>query len=176
MDTGEVEIKWGRHPRVTGIDQKLYRVTLDNGKWIDVTENHKFITMDGKEKTTLELEHGQVLPRMKKFIDLRRERLRREYNYVIVHTSIYKNSERTSEHRMIGKFYHPEIIFTEDEFNGCCKTDGIIFHYINENKLDNTPENLQPMTFAEHNRIHNLERENPMHHTEEFEATHFRIG
>jgi ribonucleotide reductase alpha subunit len=83
--TGKIEIKWGRYPRVTGYDKKLYRVAFDNGKFVDVTGNHKFITTDGKEKTTLELEHGDSISRMKKYFN---HEYYREYKNMEIHQQV----------------------------------------------------------------------------------------
>ena len=41
--SGEVTIKWGRKPRITGENQKLMRITLDNNTFLDVTPFHKFL-------------------------------------------------------------------------------------------------------------------------------------
>ena len=66
--TGDIEIKWGRKPRITGTNKKLYRVLFDDGNHIDVTENHKFLIMDKTEKETKELVKGDSIPRFKKEI------------------------------------------------------------------------------------------------------------
>jgi intein/homing endonuclease len=167
-DTGDIEVKWGRNPRITGTDKKLYRVLFDDGNHIDVTENHKFFTMDRKEKETRELVKGDSLPRFRKYVD----------EYVFIHKNIYGDNKE-AEHRVIGSFYHPELEF-HDEYKGCCKTDGYVFHHVNEVKTDNRPENIEPMTFEEHNRIHNKERsvgeKNPMFGRQQSEYTKRLIG
>lgn len=61
--TGEIEIKWGRAPRVSGHNQKLLRIVLDNDSFIDVTPFHKFYTMDGREVRADELIQGDSLPK-----------------------------------------------------------------------------------------------------------------
>ena len=48
--TGEVSIQWGRHPRITGENQKLLRIHFgdsNKGEFLDVTPNHKFFLNDG---------------------------------------------------------------------------------------------------------------------------------
>lgn len=62
-NTGMAEIKWGRNPRITGYDKELLRLTLDDDSHLDVTPNHKFITMDGREVEAKELKAGDSLPR-----------------------------------------------------------------------------------------------------------------
>ena len=71
--SGKVEIKWGRQPRVTGENQKLVRVHLDEGSFVDVTLNHKFLVLDGdaiSKKETVDLVPGDVLPRFRKVEDV----------------------------------------------------------------------------------------------------------
>ncbi len=35
-----------RHPRITGHNEPIYKITLDDGSIIRVTANHKFLTTD----------------------------------------------------------------------------------------------------------------------------------
>lgn len=52
---GKLKYKTGIHPRKTGVNVKVYRVTLENGGYQDVTENHKFLNSYYKEIKTDEL-------------------------------------------------------------------------------------------------------------------------
>jgi len=47
--------------KVTGHDQDIYRVTLQNGVYFDVTKQHRFFTEKGEEKRTYELNVGDRL-------------------------------------------------------------------------------------------------------------------
>ena len=114
-NTGDIEMKWGRNPRITGAGKKLYRVLFDDGHHIDVTENHKFFTMDKKEKETKELVKGDSIPRFEKKFGS---------GYIIVLKNIYNKNYET-ENRMIGKFFNPELNFS-DEKNGCMDTEDLI--------------------------------------------------
>jgi len=61
--TGDISIKWGRHPRITGIKKKLTRVHFDNGTHLDVTPNHRFFLNDGRDVEARELTKGDSLPK-----------------------------------------------------------------------------------------------------------------
>jgi hypothetical protein len=91
--THEVSIKWGRNPRVTGYDQKLFRVHFQRpyaDEFVDVTSNHKFMTTDGRTVLAKDLVAGDSIPRFKKDAD----------EYVRVHVSFKEDKKRVSEHRM----------------------------------------------------------------------------
>jgi len=166
--TGEVSIKWGRNPRVTGENKQLVRVHFDGnhkGEYLDVTPNHVFILNDGTESQAWELDEGDSLPRFKKtkFSD----------GYVRVHL---RNKKYRVEHRMIKEFYEESKFYTNYEegvYNGCCLTHGVVVHHKDDDKTNNHPDNLEITTASEHNRIHNQEyvgAGNPMYgknHTEE---------
>lgn len=72
-ETGKVEIKCGRHPRITGYDQELFMVSLDDGSHLDVTANHKFLVLDTNckiiSKQAKDLVYGDSLVRFKKSKD-----------------------------------------------------------------------------------------------------------
>lgn len=59
----EISIQWGRNPRITGENMKLYRIHFSGqNEYIDVTENHKFYTTDGRTLLANELIQGDKLP------------------------------------------------------------------------------------------------------------------
>lgn len=50
---------------------------------------------------------------------------------------------------------HDEIVrVLEHRVIGGCVTTAEVVHHANHDKLDNRPENLMPMTHAEHNALH----------------------
>lgn len=62
--TGMVEIKWGRHPRLTRSQTQVVQVSLEGGGDIRVTPDHKFPTLNGT-KAASELQVGDRLVEMK---------------------------------------------------------------------------------------------------------------
>ena len=54
-ETGKLDVRRMRNPRITGYNQDIYGVKLDNGFQIKCTGNHKFILKDGSMKQALEL-------------------------------------------------------------------------------------------------------------------------
>ena len=68
-ESGEVSIKWGRNPRITGTNMKLLRIHFGGQhkeEYMDVTPNHKFFTTDGRDLTADQLVKGDSLPMFKK--------------------------------------------------------------------------------------------------------------
>lgn len=64
-EIGATEVKWARNPRVTGYSEKLLRITIDDGSFLDVTPNHKFPMRNGGIKTAAELIKGDSLFRFR---------------------------------------------------------------------------------------------------------------
>lgn len=152
--TGLVSIKMGRNPRITGYNKQLVRVHLDKKSHIDVTPDHKFILLNGEEKEAKDLKVGDSLPRFNKVL----EPVKTGGNdYYRVHTNVKSaTADKIFEHRLIAKFYY------ENEWNELydeCKKDGfmaggVVVHHKDYNPLNNSPQNLQIMTYHEHKSYH----------------------
>lgn len=62
IDTeGNLKIRTMRNPRITGYNQKIYKVTLDDGTILRCTGNHKFRLLDNTYVQAKELQVGQSL-------------------------------------------------------------------------------------------------------------------
>ena len=62
---GKQTVSWGMHPRITGTRQKLIRVFYQynfSEYYLDVTPNHKFLTIFGETITADKLRQGVILP------------------------------------------------------------------------------------------------------------------
>jgi len=60
-NNGITTVKTMRNPRVTGYNEKVYKVTLDDGSSIKCTKNHKFLLKNGTYKEASELVTGTSL-------------------------------------------------------------------------------------------------------------------
>ena len=151
--TKKVSIKWGRNPRITGYNKKLIRIHFtypNKSEYIDVTPNHKIILNNGQEIEAKDLKKGDSLPQFKKgkFSSC---------GYIQI---ALENNKNCSEHRMIAEFYKPEMFYKtykEGEYNGCCLTHNVVVHHIDENKTNNSIDNLDITTAGDHMRIHSKE-------------------
>lgn len=151
---GKVSIKMGRNPRITGYSHKLVRVHLDDGSYLDTTPNHKFITLDGKQIEANKLVPGTSLPRFNKF-EASVKKGSKPYYRVSCDTKNFRK-DQIFEHRLIAQFNNPEqwqSMYDEAKKNGWT-TGGIVVHHKNYNQLDNSPDNLQIMTFKDHAKLH----------------------
>jgi ribonucleotide reductase alpha subunit len=153
-ETGLVEIKIGRNPRITGFNKQIIRVHLDNNSYLDVTENHQFILKDGNIKEGKDLVNGDSLPKFSK----------REYKFSTDSTNTYYRincdlndyKKEVLEHRLIAKFNNPELwnsIYNEEKQNGWI-SGGLVVHHKDYNGLNNTPSNLELMNFRDHCKLH----------------------
>ena len=151
---GMIEIKTGRNPRKTGSNKKLLRVHLDDESYIDTTENHNFITKDGKKIQAKDLSAGESLPRFSK-TPFKMNKDGNEYYQIHRNTNNYKD-KRVSEHRLISEFNNPEawiLKYDKEKKNGWVD-GGLVIHHKDYNGLNNTPSNLEVMTFKEHQKYH----------------------
>jgi ribonucleotide reductase alpha subunit len=82
--TGMIEIKMGRHPRVTGYNKKLVRVHLDDGSFVDTTPDHKYLLLDGTQKEAKNLKSGDSLPGFTKALEpIKNDDNNRNYSWFI---------------------------------------------------------------------------------------------
>lgn len=59
--TGEVSVRLGRGPRISGFHKKLLRVTTDKGFSVEVTPDHNMMLRDGTKIQAKDLERGMSL-------------------------------------------------------------------------------------------------------------------
>jgi ribonucleotide reductase alpha subunit len=154
-ETGIIEIKMGRHPRITGQNKKLVRVWLDDGSYLDTTPDHKFILLEGGTVEAKDLKSGDSLPRFTKALEPVKTGSK-DYYRIYCNTR-NQQENKVFEHRLIAKFHNPkewDNTYKTAEDNGFAKTGGLVVHHKDYNQLNNRPDNLQIMTFADHAKLH----------------------
>jgi ribonucleotide reductase alpha subunit len=154
-NTGKVEIKLGRHPRVTGYQKRLVRVWLDDGGHLDVTPDHKFILMNGATIEAQQLTPGTSLPRFVKALEPVKTGSKDYYRvYCDTHNP---HADKFFEHRLVARFFDPvgwARAYDEGSRNGLVDTGGVVVHHKDYNQLNNSPENLVIMSFRDHAKLH----------------------
>lgn len=148
--SGKVEIKMGRNPRKTRVNAEIVRVTLDNGSYLDVTPDHKFLLKNGEEKEAKNLVSGDSLFNFSK---------RSSAMSKISDSQYYRVADgisETFEHRLIAKFFKEEEwkeVYNKNKESGWLK-GGLVVHHKDYDGLNNSPENLEIMTFKDHCSYH----------------------
>lgn len=163
FESGELKEEWCYSAKPTGeivpgkitkawatkqVDS-IYKVHLDSGEVISCTENHPFMMRDGTYKRADELSPlDSLMPLYTK-------------------KSSKEDGDRLSGYEMIldnssGEWNYTHKIVNEE----CAKANGghtvgkqRVIHHKNFNKLDNSPSNLEEMTWYGHRKLHsqNLE-------------------
>jgi ribonucleotide reductase alpha subunit len=178
---GMVEIKMGRNPRITGENQKIIKVTLDDGKYIKTTLNHKFRLIDGTSIEAKDLKPKMSLTRLTKTHS--KVQNEDEHTYILVNTNTSNNRiNRYYEHRLIAKYFNPDKfndIYDETVKNGLIKGN-VVVHHKDYNGFNNNPDNLEIMTFSEHSKLHGEQdqsgEKNGMYGKKHSEETKLLIG
>jgi len=150
--TGEISIKMGRNPRITGQNKKLLRITLDDGTHYDVTPNHKMILKSGEEIFAEDLKSGDSLMPFSKFAG----KIGDNKYYYKVSSNGKKFVPPVSEHRLISKFSDPNTWSNKKKTEKKQKwgRGGLVVHHKNFDAFDNSPDNLEVMTWKAHQAYH----------------------
>ena len=129
---------------LTRRNSELYRVTLDDGTYIDTTPDHEYMLRDGSFKRADELTEGQSL--MPFYTKTSVE----NYGKLNGYEKIYNPSSDKYEytHRIIAK--NCLIDSEKEKISG----EKWLTHHINFKKRDNNPNNLKRMSFNEHSNLH----------------------
>ena len=137
-----VVIRKMRHPRVTGHNEKIYKVTFDDGNSVRTTGNHKFQLKSGEYKEVKDLQFNDQLSTIVRFedsiaykFDTRKTSKYSHYFWIDNDTKI------KTEQRLIAENSYGDI-------------DGLVIHHIDFNSKNNAPDNLKPMTREAHDKYH----------------------
>lgn len=133
-ENGFLKIKTMRNPRITGFNQKIYKITLDSGDIIRVTGNHRFYLKNGLIKEAINLLKGDSLQIFSKVS------IEKNSNKEV---TLHLNGSNIKEHRFIIESFVRKL------------KDEEMVHHIDENPYNNTLTNLQIITNSLHNEIHN---------------------
>ncbi|MGD0471951.1 MAG: ribonucleotide reductase N-terminal alpha domain-containing protein [Candidatus Velthaea sp.] len=143
-DRGSVAVRTMRHPRVTGKNKAVLRVTLDDGSVVRATDNHKFRLRDGTYKQVRDLQAGdslKILTRFKASIkDIFPNANSRSQDYWWINNG--KATNRL-EHRYIAEHHYATKI-----------PAGVVVHHVDFDAQNNRPDNLRIMTKAQHDALH----------------------
>ena len=154
--TGEVHIRMGRNPRKTGENRKVYKVTFSKGRGgihsITVTDNHKFLDSDGKEIQCKDLVfEGKNKTRLMPF-----NKLTEKYRTAGgKETYIYNRAMKIKESHLVLNWKNGSKI------NFGRMSDEYCAHHIDEDHLNNHPNNLEALLNRNHNSNHSAGENNP---------------
>jgi hypothetical protein len=125
------EIEWAGYTR---LNTQVVKVWLDNGKYIECTPDHKFLTRDGEWIEAQHLTNGQSL--MPLYLD--------NGGYKGNYTTVYEPS--TGKYKLVHRII-------AEQYN--ILSDGKVVHHVDFNSRNNNPDNLDcSMNFSEHRKYH----------------------
>jgi intein/homing endonuclease len=138
-DLGQTTVSLAQHPRVTGKNKQLYKVTLDDGTSIRATDNHEFYLPSGERRPLRDLTVGTSLMARRKWVAQMKPK---SQDYVWVSHSD-NNNKNKAEHRLFAEFVLGRKLTTDE-----------VVHHKNYKGLNNSLDNLEVMTSADHDELH----------------------
>lgn len=154
---GNITIRIMRNPRITGYNEKIYKVILEDGYEVRVTGNHKLRLKNGEYIEAKNLKNGDSMQIMTKWESSLKEIFpesnSNSQDYIWINGGI--KSTNKSEHRLIAEFNNNTII-----------KKGHVVHHKDYNSKNNIPDNLIIMSKESHDFLHSqnmLGDKNPYH-------------
>ena len=145
---GELVMRTMRNPRKTGTQVPVFRVTFADGTHIRATANHRFVTLDGQERTTAELRANDALTAMTVFSYQKRglPAVRKVgYDQLGSYRMVQFGSYRKSEHRMIYAHHANESVLAGVDDH---------IHHRDHDGRNNHVSNLERLSATDHAAIH----------------------
>jgi ribonucleotide reductase alpha subunit len=146
-DKGRPTVRTMRNPRITGYNQPIYNIILDDGSKIKTTENHQFLLRDGEYKETKNLKPGDSLRVFTRYEASIKEIFpkanSRSQDYFWISDGNFTSN--IAEHRSIAEF-HNNIKLKHGS--------GYIIHHKDYNGKNNNPLNLEIMRKEDHDKLH----------------------
>ena len=145
---GQVVVRTMRNPRKTGTQVPVFRVRFSDGTQIRATANHRFVMLDGGERTTVELQPNDALTAMRVFSYQKRglPAVRKvTYDQQGSYRMLQFGRFCKSEHRLIYAHHTNEPLLSGIEEQ---------IHHNDYDGRNNHISNLTRLTAAEHAALH----------------------
>ena len=154
-NNGKITIRKMRHPRVTGYNEKIYKITFDDGNSIKCTNNHKIRMLDGTYKEIKDIKEGEQVKILTKFEES-------------INNTISKDSKNMKDYFWLNDGGKTNVC--EHRIVACHNYKGnldfsYVVHHKDYNTKNNNPSNLEVMTKEDHDELHRqnmLGDKNPM--------------
>lgn len=135
---GKIKDVW-----ISNYTKDMIRVTLDNGKVIETTPNHRYMLRDGSYKEAKDLKVKDSLMPLYFKLDNKG------------YEAVKSNSEGNTKFYSVYKAVANELLKDDIEAAKIRSGEDIIaIHHKDFNKLNNSPQNLLPMGVQEHYKYH----------------------
>lgn len=139
-NNNNITVKKMRNPRITGYNQKIFKITFDDGTSVRATNNHKFMLLNGEYKELKDLKQFDQLKTVTRYENslqrtIANNKKTKQYYWIKDSTS------NKMEHRYIAEAKYGKI-------------DGFVIHHADFDSKNNAPENLIKMTKEDHDRLH----------------------
>ena len=143
VKNGELVIRKMVNPRLTGKNVPIVKVNFTNGIYIKVTPNHKLILKNGRKIPVIDLKPQDEIESLTMRNNLR------GFGKPCDLQSGYRNlrfgNRNIQEARLLYSHYNNESVIKGMAYN---------IHHKDENKLNNSKDNLQKISLEEHALIH----------------------
>lgn len=126
---------------LTRKNAEMVRVYIDNGNWIDVTPDHKFMLRNKQYVEAKDLEPGDKLMPIYKKVSVKGAEKQRIGGYEKIYDPFSQKYIYTHRNNTIIEQGFDSII-------------GKVIHHKDFDKINNNPENLAPMIWKEHCSLH----------------------
>lgn len=150
IKTGQVEIKWGRNPRLTKQSVEVWKLTLDDETFLIATPDHKILLRNLTYVNLQDLQKGDsVFP----FSSFDSNSYRQICNAGVEMTGGARRNRR--QYRLIHEF-----------LNGAVDSKVFAIHHRDFDSSNDKIENLEVMTHGEHRQLHTqlmMGEKNPYH-------------
>lgn len=137
--TGKIIPVKAFNARKTKTVNSLLEITIDNGKTVRCTPDHKFLTRDG-----IYLRADQLMPKtslMPLYTKLYKVKYQRGAGY---YEQVWSEGNWRMTHKLVA------------DYLGFSARQGEVIHHASLNSLNNDPDQLERLTKSEHNRRHIL--------------------
>ncbi len=149
---GITHIRMMRNPRITGLDEDIYEIKLDDGSVIKCTGNHKFILRNNMVKEAKDLQKGESLIITTKWQTTWSEIMGEKKEKKSVYWMTNTGKKNIFEHKII-----------YEQLNGKIIPKGFVLHHKDKNGLNNNYKNLELISKEDHDALHDISGEkNPM--------------
>lgn len=131
---GKVKAVWSSGKK------EIFRVHLDNGKYIDCSDNHPFMMRKGNFVEVKDLKVGDSLMPLYRRISERKKNGFDGYEMI---------KQVNNKRGLLWEFTHRVVMREKKEIER-----GKVIHHKNGNKLNNNPDNLVSLSYKEHGKVH----------------------